>query len=681
MIPELEQRYPEGSDLTIYNTYYARPVYENGKKLRDDFLYLVFKNNITGKKEYQIIWKPEYTYYTVKEGHEVDYSRLFIEREYVDPVTVPFTSLAKSIAEKTGNEDYFYTNRKDYSALSKLHMHPDIFFSDTNIENHYRFKFANLYTNQITKLNKSFFDIEVDGKFAQGDFVQMGECEVNCISFLDEQSDMSYTFILRNYKNPLIAQFEEEVHSGRFGFDQIHAFVVNAVGGEWKARKYKVMNTRFSLQFYDSEIELLRDFFRTIHRCNPDFVEGWNSSSFDLAYLIARIEVLGYQVEDILCDPAWPVKVVKHYIDQKNLNEFAERGDYTFISGYPVFLDQMIQYASRRKSKIGSFSSFKLDDIGLLEAGVHKLDYHHITNSIEELPWLDFKTFVLYNIMDVIVQKCIENKTNDLEYIFSKCVINNTVYQKGHRQTVYLINRLAADFYKMGLIIGNNINRFNEKPPKFLGALVGDPLHTNDYSKLKINGRTIWVCDNLQDYDYTALYPSIMGEFNIASNTQIGRIDIPEKVYEHENLYKIEEEKYSRGGEFIENMVTDNTIEFCHRWFHLAGFEEFLEDIDEFYANRGLGKYSNLIEAGYASPLLPVSSTVISPITFMNRKAISPITFCEKRPEELNYEQLRLGGMQDGKENGWPDSTGKSPLTKSGLSHGFVPTYQCLTYQ
>ena len=51
------------------------------------------------------------------------------------------------------------------------------------------------------------------------------------------------------------------------------------------------------------------------------------------------------------------------------------------------------------------------------------------------------------------------------------------------------------------LIIGNNVNRWNEKPPKFLGALVGDPLNTNDYSKLKIDGRAIWVCDNLQDYD------------------------------------------------------------------------------------------------------------------------------------------------------------------------------------
>ena len=91
---------------------------------------------------------------------------------------------------------------------------------------------------------------------------------------------------------------------------------------------------------------------------------------------------------------------------------------------------------------------------------------------------------------------------------------------------------------------------------------------------------------------YKSLYPSIMSEFNIAPNTQIGRIEINSKVYNNENTYKIPEEKYSRGGEFIENLVTDNHIEFCHRWFKLANVEEMIEDVDEYYNRFGFGKYS-----------------------------------------------------------------------------------------
>ena len=187
-------------------------------------------------------------------------------------------------------------------------------------------------------------------------------------------------------------------------------------------------------------------------------------------YIIERIKALGEEPADIMCDQNWPIRIVKHFIDQKNLSDFAERGDYTFISGTPTWLDQMIQFASRRKSKIGSFKSFKLDDIGKSTAKVKKLDYSHITNNIAMLPWLDFVTFTLYNIFDVIVQKCIEQKTQDLEYIFSKCLVNNTSYKKGHRQTVYLANRMAKEFDNMGYIIGNNVNKWNEKPDKFLGV-------------------------------------------------------------------------------------------------------------------------------------------------------------------------------------------------------------------
>lgn len=132
-----------------------------------------------------------------------------------------------------------------------------------------------------------------------------------------------------------------------------------------------------------------------------------------------------------------------------------------------------------------------------------------------------------------------------------------------------------------------------------------------------------------------------MLEFNIAPNTQIGRIIIPEKVYEHENTYHIDEEKYSRGGEFIENMVTDNIVEYCKRWFHLAGFEEFLQDIDEYFGDRGFGKFSNLQKAGFGT-ITYTNQKVISPIEFNDNSSgiISPIIFNGSKPKDLNYQNI-----------------------------------------
>jgi hypothetical protein len=70
-------------------------------------------------------------------------------------------------------------------------------------------------------------------------------------------------------------------------------------------------------------------------------------------------------------------------------------------------------------------------------------------------------------------------------------------------------------------------------------------------------------------------------QFGLAPNTIIGRINIPQKVFEHENPFL--NDKYNRGGDFIENLVSDNIIEFAKRWLHLAGFKEFIEDMKEYY--------------------------------------------------------------------------------------------------
>ena len=137
------------------------------------------------------------------------------------------------------------------------------------------------------------------------------------------------------------------------------------------------------------------------------------------------------------------------------------------------------------------------------------------------------------------------------------------------------------------------------------------------------------------------MYPSITLEFNIAPNTQIGKIIIDEKVYENENMYNVEKEKYSRGGEFIENMVTDNEIEFCKRWFHLAGFNELLDDANEYFDKKmfsemnytqAINSFGDILEC----PLLPTANKgIVNPLSFDNSYSaiIQPLQF--KIPTEM----------------------------------------------
>lgn len=651
----LIEGYPTGSDITIMNTFYQFKTkdIETGKWI-DDFICIIFKDNVTGEKKHQFIFNPEYTFYVSKEEFIPDHPLFFDSKEHLNKITVPYNQLDKKIAELTGNMEFYQYNiqNKNRGENRKLHTDPSIFFSDVNIEDHYRYLFAKEYTNNIGKINKAFYDIECDTRNMSGDFVKSGECPINLVGLCDEKSNRFIMFALRNPDNPQIEEVEQQIINGEINQKYLHDFVEEKVGGWKQAKRFKVDELKYDAFFFDEEIELITSFFQMVHFLDPDFIMGWNSSAFDLQYFIDRIYELGYEPADIMCNPDFEIKIVKNFIDTRNINENAERGDYAVISGNPVWMDSMIQFCSRRKAIIGSFTDFKLDTIGELIAKVKKLPYHHITHDIAMLPWLAYLIFFLYNFIDVIVVKAIETKTQDIEYIFSKCIVNNTSYRKGHRQTIYLINRMAKEFDKLGYIIGNNCNRWNEKPPKFLGALVGNPLHTTDYAKLDIDGRTIMVANNLIDNDFKSLYPSIDMEDNIAPNTLIGKIEIDHVVYMNENAGGFDPEKFSRSGEFVENMVTDNVIEFCNRWLHLAGIHEILEDMKEFAdMNCKYGaKYQNMprkIDGKvHQSPIYSLIESGVTPAVVIKDKVPNAIVFFgDLKDNQLsnNFERITQG--------------------------------------
>lgn len=299
-----------------------------------------------------------------------------------------------------------------------------------------------------------------------------------------------YQFLLRDPTNPQIEVFENEYKSGLFGEKEIREFVLSKMGKK-KFLKYRMDKCRYKILFYSDEIQMLADIFGLIHKISPDFCAAWNGSAYDIQDIINRVINLGYNPEDILCKQDWETKVVRNYIDEKNISDLAERGDYTYISGDTIFIDAEIQFASRRKSKIGSFDSFKLDDICEMTTGIKKLDYSHITTDILLLPSLNYKIFSLYNMFDVIVMHCNEYKNQDLEYVFSQAILNNTSYNKAHRQTQYLINKMIDNFHleEGQYILTNNRNRESIKRKKKFPGVMLLSLFSNEWvSKVLIAG-------------------------------------------------------------------------------------------------------------------------------------------------------------------------------------------------
>ena len=576
--------YPKGSNLTVMNVIYRPPIKSEEKKRRlPDCAMIVYKDNNTGEKKVDIITEPKYTWYLAKENIPLGPHTHFLDIDDVIPITCKYNELQKSIAENVGMLEEYKNNimNGNYSANKIFFMHPRVFSADLPITNYLRIKFAETYQNPIIPITKMYFDTEADIIHSLSDNISIGECPTNMISAYFTATDTIYTLVLRNSNNKLIEELENHIaHCNQEQLNaELHEHLVQQIGSEEKVSKFGLSNTNLKVIFFDEEKSLLATFFYMVRSLNPDIITAWNLFGYDLPQLIGRIKSYNLPVIGIVCDLDIPVQFCDIKYDEKNKNKPEERTDTANISMMPVWLDQEIVYASRRKGQ-SAIKSYALDYVGNDVAGVRKISYSDITTNIAKLPWLNFERFFWYNIADVIAQRCIDIKTEDFNYIFNNVIEMHTPYEKIFRQTNYLWTK-GLEFYKNheNLIMGNNHNRFGKKPTeKFPGAFVASPDLISDKNKVKIKGQPIMKFLNANDFDYKALYPSLLREFNMAPHTQLGMVQFDESPYSDPSFLRI-----SPGGTFSENLASYNFIEFAHRWMNLGDVEEVLDDIDEYF--------------------------------------------------------------------------------------------------
>lgn len=630
--------YPKGSDLTVIDTryHYPRKDKETGKWGKDSMT-ILFRDNRTGAKKHYTIYEPKYTYYILPEDKDPGYHQFFTEEKNLIKCECKYKDLDYDIAKRFDMVDQYYENISNGNRMSNsmLHANRRLFESDIGINNYYRMQFKKWYTNETIPVTKAFIDIEADTRYMHGDFPELGECPINAVSFLEYDTKKMVTVLYDDGKNPLTKKFGENLDQTKFNlrFKNLLSF---ALGGDEKVKSFGLSDIKTKVVIYKDELKMLYDLFRYINHEQPDFVLAWNMA-FDIPYIIERIKKLGADPAVIMCDESFPDKIADYYIDTLHYNDFDRRGDYADISCSSVYIDQLIQFASRRKGQ-SVFQNMKLDSIGEQIAGVRKLDYSNITTNISDLPYLDYDTFVLYNMMDVVVQYCIEEKTNDIGYVFNKAVQNSTEYRKVHRQTVYLANRAITSFYEYGnYICGNNMNKFKEPPTdKYEGAFVSDPTLISTVCKDKIAGYPINRSRNAIDFDFTSLYPSITREFNLAPNTQIGYINIPKMVYDKENPRR--NPKFTRSGAFLDDLMSDNFIEFAHRWFGLADFRELYEDIIQYFSTKEVPFYDiwfDLIKNKYIPLMMPEENAKLNVISDKPEPEYHPLQISNSRKQDL----------------------------------------------
>ena len=541
----------------LLDVQYIKANKKNGTK---DYLYFIWKDIDTDEKYMQAIEEPKIDIYFEKpEFRNHLNNKNYATTDMVEKKTVVYKDIIYEIANDMGDrgkqklQDCFTT--RNYKGLKEFMMYPYVYGADYDIRTWYRYQWMKYFDNDKPKnLSIGFLDIEVDTLESAG-FPNPVFDPIDLVTFIDITHNNSYTFILVNKKCNSNDDFKRNLYKTRHETEEYYLNNIEELKREAHEKfDESYPDMIYNFYFYKDEIKMLSHLFQLINQLKLDFVGVWNIS-FDIPYIMNRIETLGYDPKEIMCHPDFPVK--ECYFKKDTIN-FAvkNKSDFFKISSYTVFFDQMIVYAAIRKGQ-QELRSNKLTYIAKREIGDEKLDYSE-EGSLKTLGYRNWLMYVLYNIKDVLLQKGIEERTTDVYTYYFTSYQNITPYENEFKQTVKLRNVQYLFYLDNGMIPGQNVNAIlyngkdnkekddeDEEDSKFEGALVGNPLLIDNFGMVLFNHKSNNIFRYSIDMDMTAFYPSTIFEMNIDPSTLIFKMILPCDQYD------------VRGGDIKFNGITD----------------------------------------------------------------------------------------------------------------------------
>ncbi len=237
------------------------------------------------------------------------------------------------------------------------------------------------------------------------------------------------------------------------------------------------------LKIFKTEKKMLIQFIKDWKKYDPDFASGWNFISFDMEYIFNRLPRLK--------------------IAQGSLSRFGEFyvDSFRFACNLPgcIILDQDHLYKSFTFTKM---ENYKLGFIAQHELGVSKVD---MPMAINEMYWKDINGLIGYNIQDSILLERLEEKLKHINLLNELRVICNASFDSaasGFGQ----IDCTMVSFLKSKNLASKNSDPHVIKG-KYPGAYVQSP--------------EPGIYENITDFDFTSLYPSIIMTYNIGVNNFI----------------------------------------------------------------------------------------------------------------------------------------------------------------
>jgi len=247
--------------------------------------------------------------------------------------------------------------------------------------------------------------------------------------------------------------------------------------------------------FCENEEMLLRKFIKFWRKNFPDVVVGYNSYSFDMPYIVNRLEqVFGPGSKEKLS----PVGSV---FGAEKTNRFEQKYIEYNIGGV-THIDYMVLY---KYFTPGERESDSLDFVTYSEGLGGKLEYGDM--SLQELCRDHWDRFINYNIWDVKLLVLLDEKKNYLEIAKFTAMSGFSDLSKSFGKTAVITGVLAKQALDNGQIITTQ---------------KGEDEH------VKIPGGYVKIAEGMYEdvvsFDANSLYPSNIITLNISPETKVAKI-------------------------------------------------------------------------------------------------------------------------------------------------------------
>lgn len=294
----------------------------------------------------------------------------------------------------------------------------------------------------------------------------------------------------------------------------------------WGLGEYKPDLSNVTYVNCNTEKDLLWNFLNFYRKDPPDILSGWNSETFDIPYVINRLEnIFGEDIRNMISP--MNEELNRPVYARSFMGSFGREQVKYIVEGI-----SMLDYLDIYKTfSMGQRDSYKLDSIGEYEGVGRKINTNN--TNLATLAEKDWKTFVDYNIQDVTLLAKLDEKLQFLDLVRMLSYVGLTPFNAA-LGTISTVNGRAIIQARKG----NN--------PRVIPTFVKDVTRTEKYEGAYVSEPQRGFRENIISFDANSLYPSTMITLNLSPETKFGSITFTDDTHVHVKSVNNEDFKFTK---------------------------------------------------------------------------------------------------------------------------------------